>query len=186
LETNVNPRIALLSRILSILASLFIVIIPVTVILIWIFGTEETLLSGFPRYWFIPVGILFQSGTLTDSGRLLSASISIVANVPLLLALWHLRCLLELYHNLDVFGSGTSLRMKKFAAYIIGFALLQPIAGGVLSVVTSMNNASGHRLLSISLADTDLATIFMGATMVVIAYVFEEAHRMSEENKSFV
>lgn len=181
-----NPRIAFLSRILSILASLFIVIIPVTVAVMWIYGTEETLLSGFPRYWFVPAGIFFQPGTLTESARLLSAFISIGANIPLLLALWQLRCLLDLYHNLDVFRSDAASRMKKFAAYIVGFALLQPIAGGVLSIVTSMNNTSGHRLLSISIADTDLATIFMGATMIVIAYVLEEAHRLSEENKSFV
>ena len=181
-----SPRIAFLSRILSILASLFIVIIPVTVTIFWILGTEEILLSRIPHYWFVPIGILFQPGTLTETIRLLGASISIVANVPLLLALWQLRCLLAPYRNLDLFQLDAASRMKKFAAFIIGFALLQPLAGGVLSVVTSMNNAPGHRVLSISLADTDLATIFMGATMIVIAYVLEEAQKLSEENKSFV
>lgn len=181
-----NTRIKILSRTLSILASLFIVIIPVTVAAMWIIGTEEILLSHVPRYWFIPKGILFQPGTLTEPVRMISASISIAANIPLLLALWQIRCLFEMYRDLDVFLSKAASRMRRFAAYVIGFALLQPLAGGVLSVVTSMNNSPGHRVLSISIADTGLAIIFLGAAMIVIAYALEEAHRLSEENKSFI
>ncbi|MBL4682838.1 MAG: DUF2975 domain-containing protein [Pseudomonadales bacterium] len=181
-----NPKIAFLSRTLSILASLFVVLIPVTVSVLWIFGSEETLLSGLPQYWFVPNGILFQPGTLSESTRIISAGISLVANLPLLLALWQLRGLLELYRNLELFREEAAPRMKKFAAYIVGFALLQPIAGGFLSIVTSINNAEGHRVLSISIADTDIATIFLGLTMIVIAYVLEDAHRLSEDNKSFV
>jgi hypothetical protein len=49
-----------------------------------------------------------------------------------------------------------------------------------------MNNAAGHRVLAISIVDTDVATILLGATMFVIAYVLEEAHRLAEENKGFV
>lgn len=181
-----NPRIANISRILSILASLFIVIIPTTVLAIWLLGSEETLLSELPHYWFVPAGIRFQIGTLDESTRLLSAGISLAANLPLILALWQLRKLLELYRRLDVFQSEAAPRMKKFAMYIVGFAILQPFAGAALSFVTSMNNPPGHHVVSVSIADTEVATIFVGVTMIVIAYVLEEAHRLAEDNKSFI
>lgn len=181
-----NPKIAISSRILSILASCFIVVIPLTVTAIWLIASEQTLLSGMPHYWFVPSGILFEAGTLQDSVRLLSAAISLVANLPLLLALWQLRKLLNLYQTLEVFRVEAAARMRKFALYIVVFALVQPFAGAALSLATSMNNPPGQRYLSISIVDTDLATIFVGLTMIVIAYVLEEAHKLAEDNKGFV
>ena len=79
-----SHKIAVLSKVLSIASSLFIVVIPITVISIWLLGSEETLLSGFSRYWFIPAGILFHEGTLTQWVRVFSAGISLLANLPLL------------------------------------------------------------------------------------------------------
>lgn len=181
-----NTRILFLCRSLSILSFFFIVIIPTTVILIWITGSESTLLSSTPQYWFIPIGIRFQPGALTDTIRITGAGISIIANLPLLLALWQLHCLFELYTKLDIFQREAASRLKKFAAYILVFALLQPITGAVISLVTSMNNAVGHRVLSISIVDTDIATILLGATICVIASVLEDAQRLADENNSFV
>lgn len=181
-----NPKIAVSSRILSILASCFIVIIPVTVVGMWVMASEATLLSEFPSYWFVPEGILFEPGSLETQIRWFSALVCLVANLPLLLALWQLRKLLNLYEQLDVFRVEAASRMKKFARFIVVFAILQPFAGGALSLVTSMNNPVGQRYLSISIADTDLAAVFLGLTMMVIAYVLEEAHKLAEDNKGFV
>lgn len=181
-----NSKIALSSRILSLVSSAFILIIPTTVAGMWLFASEQTLLSELPSYWFVPPGILFQEGTLDHSVRVICAAISLLANLPLILALWHLRKLFDLYKALEVFRAEAATRMKMFATFIVAFALLQPIAGAALSLASSINNPPGARFLSISIADTDLATVFLGLTMIVIANVLEEAHKVFEDNKSFV
>ena len=181
-----SARIRTLGQIVSLLAAIFIVVIPVSVSIMWLFGDERMLLGGLPKLWFVPAGILFEPGTLTDAIRVSGAAVSILANIPLLAALWQIRCLFAACEAVDIFLSTAASRLRKFSAWIIAFALFNPIAGGVLSVVTSFNNSAGNRILSIGIEDTNIATAFLGTSVLVVAYMLEEAHKLSEENKSFI
>ncbi len=181
-----SSRISVLSRTLSLTASGFIVIIPLSIAGMWWFGSEAFLLSKVPQSWFIPPGILFEPGYLSNPIRISAAFVCLAANIPLLLALWQIRCLFILYARLELFIREAAFRMKKFAGYILIFALVQPFAGAVISYLTSMSNPPGKTFISISIADTDIATLLMGVTMFLIGYVLDEAHKLSEENNSFI
>ena len=181
-----NNKIFSLSRVLGIAVSALIAVIPLIITILWLSATEDTLLSRVPQYWFVPDGILFQAGLLTPTLRITGLLISITAIVPLLFALWQLRCLFLLFAKRIVFELETASRMKKFAAYILAFALLQPVIGGILSVATSINNEPGHRVLSISLAGTDITTILLGIAVFVVAFIMEEACKLAEENEKFI
>ena len=181
-----NKKIVSVSRVLGIVVLTLIVAIPLVVAFLWLIGSEDTLLSRIPQYWFIPDGILFQAGLLAPTLRVTGLLISITAIIPLQLALWQLRCLFLLFTKRIVFELETASRMKKFAGYVVAFAFLQPIIGGVLSVVTSIDNEPGHRVLSITFAGTDITTILLGVTVFVVAYIMEEACKLADENEKFV
>ncbi|MBO6558798.1 MAG: DUF2975 domain-containing protein [Pseudomonadales bacterium] len=181
-----TPKVAALARIMVLVTTAFLIIIPASITYMWLLGSEELLLSEIPARWFVPPGILFEPGTLLFGVRLLCAGVTLLVTLPLLLALWHLRNLFALYQQGKFFMQEAAPKIRRFAGYMITYAFMKPIGGAGISFLSSMNNSPGNTWISISIADTNVAILFLGGTMFLLSYVLEEAHQISEENKSFI
>lgn len=181
-----TAKVSTLALAMVFVTTAFLIIIPASIAYMWLLGSEELLLSEIPKRWFVPPGILFEPGTLLFAVRAACTGVTLVATLPLLLALWHLRSLFSLYQQGQFFIQEAAPKIRKFAAYMVGYAILIPIGGAGISFLSSMNNSPGNTWISVSLADTNVAILFLGGTMFLLSYVLEEARQISEENQSFI
>ena len=118
--------------------------------------------------------------------RLAAAAITLAAAGPLLFGLDQLRRLFALYRTGQVFVPDGAQRLRAFAWAVILMAIVQPIAGAVLSVVLTLDNPPSERMLSISIGSGQVQTLFVGVLFLVIATIMREATRIADENAQII
>lgn len=69
----------------------------------------------------------------------------------------------------------------------LGYALFAWVIGGLIysafiSFVLTINNGLGQRVIAVDIGTKDITTLIVGGIIILIAWVMEEAHRLSEEN----
>ena len=65
-------------------------------------------------------------------------------------------------------------------------ALLAPVMRSVMSVVFTLSNPPGQRMLALSLSWSDYLAVLLAVVLIAIATVMAEAVRVAEENEGFV
>lgn len=103
-----------------------------------------------------------------------------------LFGLWRLRRLFELYSVGQIFTVENARCLSSFAWALVVFAATRPLFGAVLSVVLTWRNAPGQRELAISLGSNEVGVAFVGALLLIIAWVMREGCRLAEENAQIV
>ena len=186
MNTEQSSKIKRASWLLSNLCLVGVVLIPLLVGCLWMLGGHAFFQSGEPSMYLIPYGYALQSAPLTLVIRLSGFVVSMLPNALLMLSLWHLKCLFEEFYQLNFFTSETVKRLKGFSVNTLLYALAYPLSGGLLSLVTSLHNPAGHRVISITAGDTQLFAIFIGLVILLISWVMGEGKRLSEENEQFV
>ena len=73
-----------------------------------------------------------------------------------------------------------------FASMILLIGVLYPVSGGLLSLVTTFNNPPGSRFIAIEAGDAEVASLFLGAVLLVIAWVMEQGKHLADENRHFI
>ncbi len=118
--------------------------------------------------------------------RLAALAFSLGAEAFTVWALWSLRLLFLRYAAGEVFSPAAlkalnDVAIALFASVIVGFAVHAPI-----SLLLTWPLGDGHRSLALELGSDDVATLFIAATVLLIARVMNEAGRLAEENAKFV
>ncbi|HEX4303568.1 MAG TPA: DUF2975 domain-containing protein [Rhizomicrobium sp.] len=118
--------------------------------------------------------------------RLAALAFSLGAEAFMVWALWSLRNLFLRYASGEVFSPAAlkalnHVAIALFASVIVGFVVRAPI-----SVLLTWPLGEGHRALSLEIGSDDVVTMFIAATVLVIARVMNEAGRIAEENAKFV
>ncbi len=185
--TNPYPqRIARLSRIMKGLCLLGFVGIPALLAAVWAFGSEAFLRSGEPAFYLVPHGVSFELGRLDAGLRWAGFAVSMLPGCVMMLGLWHLSQLFADFRRLDLFTADSVRHFRWFALTVLASGLVKPLAGALMSVVTSYGNTAGQRNLSVTAGDAELTAIFVGLVLLVIAWVLEQGRRIAEENREFV
>ena len=112
-----------------------------------------------------------------------------IAALPVALsigALW------QLWQLFGAFAAGQALtqraqrHLRRFAWALLARAVLQPLASAALSVVLTMANPVGQRMLFASFSSDNFFLILLGAVLLTIAVVMSDAVRAADENRGFV
>ena len=186
MASNKRDKMVWVSRVLALLCLAAILGIPIIISLIWLFGSELFLLSGEPKHYLIPHGVVFQVGLLTPLLRVVGLLVSMIPNAAVMLGLWHLRKLFGHFARLEFFTLDTVVHFRVFAASILLVGFLYPVSGAVMSFATSFNNSPGSRLIGITAGDAEVAMLFLGAVLFVIAWVMEQGKHIADENQQFI
>lgn len=113
-----------------------------------------------------------------------------VVSAPLvglgLFALWQLWRLFGEYAQGRALARPALRHLRRFAWSVLAAALLQPLAKAALSVVLTVGNPPGQRLLSLSLGSSDYLALLLGAVLLAVAQVMHQAVLAAEENQGFV
>lgn len=183
---NRSSRIVSYSRTLRAICIIGFAAIPIALGSIWFLGSEAFLLSREPTQYLVPHGVGFEAGLLDPSLRLLGFVISMIPGALAMWALWHLAKLFGCFARLQFFTADTVRSFRVFAMAVLLTGLARPLAGGLMSFVTTVGNSPGNRYLSLTAGDSEMTAIFLGFVLLVVAWVMEQGQRIAEENEQIV
>ncbi|MBX3605712.1 MAG: DUF2975 domain-containing protein [Piscinibacter sp.] len=124
--------------------------------------------------------------TVDTQVQLLGALLSVAPVALGLYALWQLWRLFGEYARGRVFGRPALARLRRFAWALLGSALLAPLVRAAASVLLTMGNPPGRRMLALSLSWNDYMAVLLAAVLIAIATVMAEAVRVAEDHQGFV
>ncbi|WP_108648936.1 DUF2975 domain-containing protein [Dongshaea marina] len=152
---------------------------PLVMMLFW--GSYHTPLDYYSQ--FIPIDFSdVMLAPLTLGIRVLAFVVCLIPVAIIMFALHQLISLFRSYERGEVFSLTNANRYQK-----LGYSMFVWVIGGIVSstlltLVVSLNNPPGHRLLTLSLTGTDLINIVYGFLVLIIAHVMQRAHRINDEN----
>lgn len=120
---------------------------------------------------------------LSTSTRILAFIVSLIPCIIILYGLRQLICLFKQYEKNNIFTRENTHRYKKLSYTLFAWVISQPVYCALISLVLSINNPPGHRVISISLGAIDVVALISGTIVLLIASVMDEAHKISDESK---
>ncbi|MCB2102924.1 MAG: DUF2975 domain-containing protein [Rhodobacterales bacterium] len=111
------------------------------------------------------------------------------AAIPLglmVFALVRLRRLFRLYARNRIFEAENSRCLRHFGQALLALGVVQPLAGGLVSVGLTLTKPEGQRVLEISVDGKDVMLALIGGLILVIAWVMEEGRRLQEDSALIV
>lgn len=170
-----STRLVLFVRAMCLLGALVLVAVPA-----WFWTSPEAVRSLAPQF----AGV--QAVTVDARALQLGALLSLAPVALGLYALWQLWRLFGEYGAGRVFGRPALVHLRRFAWALLAAALLAPLVRAAGSVVLTLGNPPGQRMLAIGLSWNDYLAVLLAVVLIAIATVMSEAVRVAEENQSFV
>ncbi len=120
----------------------------------------------------------------TFLSKLLGMLSCIISLFPVLVGVFFLRQIFKNYRRNEVFTRANACYYRYIGwLFFLNAFIIQPIVGGMLEFAATMNNAPGHRSISISFGSPNLEAIFCGAILIVISWVMGEASKLQDDQK---
>ncbi|MEF2231585.1 MAG: DUF2975 domain-containing protein [Pseudodesulfovibrio sp.] len=95
--------------------------------------------------------------------------------------LWNLALLFGSYARDEIFTDDNTRRLRRVGVFLLVRELIAPLEFAALSVILTMHNPPGGRLLSIGLGDANLTNIVTALTILVAAHVMAQARAIQAE-----
>lgn len=153
---------------------------PLTLLGFWAY--LPALLPGFPQL----SAYVADPSKLTPAVQFMGFCISMLPAGIFMYAMRRLYRLFSAYQRGDIFSRQNAGHLFAVAVSLLALTVAKPVASTLLSVALSWRNPEGQRMLSISLGSHDLELLLVALVFLTISLVMREAHRLDEENKSFI
>jgi Protein of unknown function (DUF2975) len=147
-------------------------------------------------FWFMPSWVpawVSQMTSLPDNAVRPNALTPWLATLATLLpAGLGLAALWQLWQLFRAFAAGRALthdaqqHLRRFALVLLALAVCEPIYRAAMSVVFSLGNPPGQRMLIVNLSSHDYLQGLLALVLLAIAIVMGDAVRAADENRSFV
>jgi hypothetical protein len=127
-----------------------------------------------------------QQAALTPATRLAALAL---AAIPLSLALIGFFAVQRLFHGFssgDILTPESGRRLKRIGLIVTALGPLTIVIRAIASVVVSLPNPSGERMLAVGFGSNDVTTVIAGMLLIVLGWTLEEAARVADENRQFV
>jgi Protein of unknown function (DUF2975) len=124
--------------------------------------------------------------TVDERAQQLGAAASLLPVSIGLFTLWQLWQLFGQYALGEVFSRVALAHLRRFAWALLAAAIVTPLFRALMSVVLTLGNGPGKRMLVIGLSWNDYMALLLAVVLLAIATVMGEAVRLAEENESFV
>jgi len=114
--------------------------------------------------------------------RLLGAFID---SISIALLLWGCICfirLLRYYQRGEIFTADTLALFNKMSRIAFAWALYEPVNFTLLSIITSLANPAGQRVIAVGLTSNDLVHIVIVGLFMIITSLMQEAYTLKNEH----
>lgn len=113
----------------------------------------------------------------------------IVSMLPLSVLFYALHQAYELFDSFrlgNLFTASAPLRLRRIGFSMLALAVLKPLTDALLSMVLTMGNAEGQRMLVIGLGIDDYMIAVFGGLILAIGHVMVEAGRIAEDSREII
>ena len=171
-------RIRRFSSIVAAICIILMVTAPMVVFLMGLLLPAEDLARS--------VGVSLATSESAESGRLVFATIMLVATLPLSFGLIRLATCFRGFAVDALFAASTIAGLRDFAAAILFWTLTQPLFRMLGGLVLTWGAPSGERQLAVQLGSDTILLGMFALSVLIVSWVLTEASALSEENAQFV
>jgi hypothetical protein len=186
-------RIQKISSHLLVVFNILIVMIPLFLIVQWIFISLKTtdvwsvinFFGMLERTIQTPEGYVSLSNiSWTPLLQLLGFCADLIGDLPFFISLFFLKRLFVNYRDGEIFNERNAFLYRKLGVlYLIDALLMKSLSQTLMILAVTMTNPPGSRYLSISFGTPNLSSLFYGALVIIVSWVMCEASRLHDENK---
>jgi hypothetical protein len=123
-----------------------------------------------------------QQAIFTFISRLLGAFID---GISWALLLWGCLCfikVLRFYQRSEIFSANTLALFNKMSRIAFAWTVYEPLKFTLLSIVTTLSNQEGQRVIALGFTSNDVVHIFMVGFFLIITSLMQEAYTIKNEN----
>lgn len=127
-----------------------------------------------------------QQAALTPATRLAALAL---AAIPLCLVLLGFVVVQRLFHGFatgDILTPESGRRLRRIGIIVTALGPVAIVIRSIASVVVSLPNPPGERVLAVGFGSNDVTAIIAGMLLIVLGWTLEEAARVADENRQFV
>jgi hypothetical protein len=174
-------KIARVSRAIRMALWVVMILLPVIVALQWIF--LEYFLD---KEMFLPLGRVYLSTLplylpLSWGTKALGFLVSLIPLTMDMLVVGLLIRLFGRYARGDIFTEETVGGIRHIGYVLLLGQALSPVYQALLTLVLTLPNPPGDRLVSIGLGSSNVSAVLTGLMIIVVAWIMDEGRRLQED-----
>ncbi len=177
---NHLQRIQRISRIMARVCLALIVLLPLALVIYWATASAPELAAQGN----LQAAVI--RAPLQVWQRIAAAFVSALPLACLLMGVWQAKLCFAQFAKGDVFTASAVGCLRRFAGWTATAALAAIVAGAVISVLLTLNNAPGTRQLALGISSNQVFTLFFAALVWLMADVIGQGQALADENKQFV
>jgi hypothetical protein len=175
-----KERIKVASRRLGRICTGIMFFLPVVCILYWLFFNQ---IRHMPEMAHFPVPI---TGDLSGQIRLLAFCSDLPPLAVLVFSFYKLGSLFRLYENGHIFTRQNVDCFKSLGRMMIVWAACHFVSNSLMSIVLTLENPPGQRMLTLGLGSPEFGGLFVGGVVLTITWVMDEARKLNEDHELFI
>lgn len=175
-----TERIMALSRKISLVCKWLIFCLPVVYGLFWTFFNQLYGMGPLPP---LPVRVDHDLPVLT---RVLAFLVDMIPMGVILYGLRKLEGLFRLYEKGMIFTEQNVQYFRSLGRALIVWVGCDVVRNSLLSIVLTLDNPPGHRVVTVGLGSADFAAVFVGIVVLIISWVMDEGRKIQEDQALIV
>lgn len=169
-----------LSRWMVWLSRCLMVVLPLALVGVWAWTPAADLAAQ----WGLPQGAI--RGPVLAWQRVAGALVAAVPLALLLAGVWQAQRCFDRFAQGKVFTWAAFVLLRRFAGFVAAAALAAMVAGALLSVLLTVYNPAGQKLLALSVSSSHVFTVFFAGVVWLMADVIRQGRSIADENRQFV
>jgi uncharacterized membrane protein YvlD (DUF360 family) len=171
-----NPQhIIVASRRLRRICTGLIILLPLTCALFWVFFNR---IRGSTSMIPLPVPV---TEDLPGLIRFFAFLAELLPMTALIYGLRKLRKLFRYYEKGLIFTEKNVACFRSLGRTLIAWVVCDVVKNSLLSIVLTLHNPPGQRLITVGLYSADFTAVFVGIVILIIAWVMDEARKIQED-----
>ncbi|MFH1653229.1 MAG: DUF2975 domain-containing protein [Pseudomonadota bacterium] len=123
---------------------------------------------------------------LTPLTRMLAFLVDMIPSGINMIMLYFLVKLFDLYFQGLIFTSENVRRVRQIGITLLIGQVLFPVYDGLMSLVLTMNNPVGERLLRITISHVEIVLFVIAFVIILVSWIMDEARKLNEEQALIV
>jgi hypothetical protein len=170
-----TQRIMAVSRKLRLTCKWLIICLPVVYGLFWTFFNQLYNMGFLPP---LPVRVDHYLPGLT---RFLAFLVDMISGGVIMYGLRKLEGLFGLYENGIIFTEQNVKYFRSLGRVLIVWVVSDVVRNSLLSIVLTLDNPPGHRVITVGFGSADFTAIFVGIVVLIISWVMDEGRKIQED-----
>jgi hypothetical protein len=110
-------------------------------------------------------------------------SLSLIPAGIEMLVLYFLSKLFRLYETGEIFSINNVRYIRNVGYALLAGQVFYPVYEGLMGIILTMNNPSGHRFAKVSFTQTNVGILLVALLVILISWIMAEGCKLREEQQ---